>query len=348
MSYENSSPGDNLVFDVGAPTEADNNTNQPGEAVAQAAEPEGYLPSYRGELDDQPAAVTSFEDIFGAADNGYSSSLPALATEPQGQDNPAPVSSTVEPVTTAEETDEAFADLTPEQIDSMSEDELLAHYTGEPISMDDGIPTSLDEYDTGRHGADEPTSSSEEEPRKSTPILTLNVHKILGTAGKTVDQVTRKALTLPGLSKLKPAVTIGSVFVRAATIAVILILLWVLFSAVFALESGTGQTPVAAAVELPDHGEVKVTNIIRRDNKTYATVENTGDRTEHNISVSATGGAAHSMNPVSWFSPSKDEATCGGGLQSLEAGQSQDIELGCDHQVKGFRVGFDAKVDADE
>ena len=363
MSYENSSPGDDLVFDVGSPAEGGGAAaEQPKVVTVQAAEPDGYVPSYRGELDDQPAAVTSFEDIFGSADNGYSSSLPALDTTAEQSQSAAPVEVTQD---TAAETageniteditdtatggmDEAFADLTPEQIDSMSEDELLAHYTGEPISMDDGIPTSLDEYDTGRHGADEPTSSSEEEPRKSTPILTLNVHKILGTAGKTVDQVTRKALTLPGLSKLKPAVTIGSVFVRAATIAVILILLWVLFSAVSALESGTGQTPVAAAVELPDHGEVKVTNIIRRDNKTYATVENTGDRTEHTISVSATGGAAHIMNPVSWFSPSKDKATCGGGLQSLEAGQSQDIELGCDHQVKGFRVGFDAKVDADE
>lgn len=364
MSYENSSPGDNLVFDVGSPVEGGGGAaGQPEAVTAQAAEPDGYVPSYRGELDDQPAAVTSFEDIFGAADNGYSSSLPALDTTTTEQNQPAvPVKATQD--TAAEAAgeniaedvtgtatggmDEAFADLTPEQIDSMSEDELLAHYTGEPISLDDGIPSSLDEYDTTRPGVEGQASGDEEGGKKAAPILTLDVHKILGTAGNAVDQVTKKALTLPGLSKLKPSVTVGSVFVRAATVAIILILLLFVFSAVSKLESGTGQTPVAAVVELPDSGEVKVTNIIRRDNKTYATVENTGDRTEHNISVSATGGAAHIMNPVSWFSPSKDEATCGGGLQSLEAGQSQDIELGCDHQVKGFRVGFDAKVDADE
>ena len=362
MSYENSSPGDDLVFDVGSPAEGGGAAAEQPEAVtAQAAEPDGYVPSYRGELDDQPAAVTSFEDIFGSADNGYSSSLPALDTTAEQSQSAAPVEVTQD---TAAETagenitedvtdtatggmDEAFADLTPEQIDSMSEEELLAHYTGEPISLDDGIPGGLDEYDTTRPGVDE-QASGEEGGKKDAPILTLDVHKILGTAGNVVDQVTKKSLTLPGLSKLKPSVTVGSVFVRAATVAIILILLLFVFSMVSKLESGTGQTPVAATMELPDSGEVKVTNIIRRDNKTYATVENSGDRTERNISVSVTGGAAHIMNPISWFSPSRDEAKCGGGAQSLEAGQSQDIELDCDHQVTGFRVGFDAKVDADE
>lgn len=364
MSYDNSSPGDGLVFDVGSPAEGGGGAaaEQPVAVTAQAAEPEGYVPSYRGELDDQPAAVTSFEDIFGSVDNGYSSSLPALDTTSTKQSQPAaPVKASQDTAAkTAGENiaedvtgtatggmDEAFADLTPEQIDSMSEDELLAHYTGEPISLDDGIPSSLDEYETSRSGVEE-QASSEEGGKKAAPVLTLDVHKILGTAGNAVDQVTKKALTLPGLSKLKPAVTVGSVFVRAATVAIILILLLFVFSAVSKLESGTGQTPVAAAVELPDSGEVKVTNIIRRDNKTYATVENSGDRTERNISVSVTGGAAHIMNPLSWFSPSKDEAKCGGGAQSLEAGQSQDVELDCDHQVTGFRVSFDAKVEADE
>lgn len=360
MSYEDSSPGENLVFDLGSPATPEESTVElpDGNTTMQAAEPEEYVPSYRGELDDQPAAVTSFEDIFGSADNGYSSSLPALDTTATGQNQPvAPVEVTQETAgdnstedvkdTTTGGIDEAFADLTPEQIDSMSEDELLAHYTGEPISLDNGIPGGLDEYDTNRTGVDE-QASGEEGGKKAAPIFTLDVHKILGAAGNAVDQVTKKALTLPGLSKLKPAVTVGSVFVRAATVAIILILLLCVFLMVSKLESSTGQTPVAATVELPDSGEVKVTNIIRRDNKTYATVENSGDRTERNISVSVTGGAAHIINPLSWFSPSKDEAKCGGGAQSLEAGQSQDIELDCDHQVTGFRVSFDAKVDADE
>ena len=367
MSYDNSSPGDDLVFDVGSPAEGGGGADgQPATVTAQAAEPEGYVPSYRGELDDQPAAVTSFEDIFGSADNGYSSSLPALDTTTTEQNQPAaPVKATQDTAaeaageSIAEDTtgaaagelgdglDDGFADLTPEQIDSMSEDELLAHYTGEPISLDDGLPGSLDEYETSRSGVEE-QASSEEGGKKAAPVLTLDVHKILGSAGNVVDQVTKKALTLPGLSKLKPSVTVGSVFVRAATVAITLILLLTVFSVVSKLEFSTGQTPVTAAVELPDSGEVKVTNIIRRDNKTYATVENSGDRTEHNISVSVTGGAAHIMNPISWFSPSKDEAKCGGGAQSLEAGQSQDIELDCDHQVTGFRVSFDVKVDADE
>lgn len=347
MSYEDSSPGENLVFDLGSPATHEEPTVELPDGnttTAQDAEPEEYVPSYRGELDDQPAAVTSFEDIFGSSDNGYSSSLPSLDTA-QEQSKPVTVESVTEDTTT-EDPDEIFGDLTPEQIDSMSSDELLAHYTGEPIDSDDGIPGGLDEYETGNSEHDPQTNN--EGVKKSNPIANIDVHKILGTAGNAVDQVTKKALTLPGLSKIKPAVTVGSVFVRTATVAIILILLLTIFSAVSKLESNTGKTPVTATVELPDSGEVKVTNIIRRDNKTYATVENSGDRTEHNISVSVTGGAAHIMNPISWFSPSKDEAKCGGGVKSLEAGQSQDIELDCDRQVTGFRVVFDAQVTADE
>ena len=241
---------------------------------------------------------------MGRSDNGYSSSLPALDTA-QEQSKPVTVESVTEDTTT-EDPDEIFGDLTPEQIDSMSSDELLAHYTGEPIDSNDGIPGGLDEYDTGN--SENNTQTNNEGVKKSNPIANIDVHKILGTASNAVDQVTKKALTLPGLSKLKPAVTVGSVFARAATVAIILILLLTIFSVVSKLESSTGQTPVTASVELPDSGEVKVTNIIRHDNKTYATVENSGDRIEHNISVSVTGGAAHIMNPISWFSPSRDEA----------------------------------------
>ena len=103
--------------------------------------------------------------------------------------------------TTTEDPDEIFGDLTLEQIDSMSSDELLAHYTGEPIDSDDGIPGGLDEYETGNSEHDPQTNN--EGVKKSNPIANIDVHKILGTAGNAVDQVTKKALTLPGLSKIK-------------------------------------------------------------------------------------------------------------------------------------------------
>ena len=149
MSYEDSSPGENLVFDLGSPATHEEPTVELPDGnttTAQDAEPEEYVPSYRGELDDQPAAVTSFEDIFGSSDNGYSSSLPSLDTA-QEQSKPVTVESVTEDTTT-EDPDEIFGDLTPEQIDSMSSDELLAHYTGEPIDSDDGIPGGLDEYES--------------------------------------------------------------------------------------------------------------------------------------------------------------------------------------------------------
>lgn len=292
--------------------------------------------------------VTSLSDMFGEPDTssgGGSSQNDVWAidvddTEPADPQEPVSFGG-YEPETVAGE---------PDPVEDMSDAEFQAYIE----SLENGgaeQPPTTSQY-TPVEPVTNPTptvaSPAHTTPGKDSASHTgFSLNGIVQQVVRVLDGTSRRLFNLPGLKRFTHNLKPGTVFTRAITVTILLVLVAVGFKILGNLNTTEGVTKADATIELPDHGMLSVTQVERRDGKTYATVSNTGERVEKNISVDATGKASTLINPFTWFNPT-DAGSCHGSIPMLEADQTQVVELECEKQTTGFRVTYDVKVGADE
>lgn len=293
--------------------------------------------------------VTSLSDMFGEPDTNSSGgsshngvwAIDVDDTEPADHQEPVALGGYEEPETVTGE---------PDPVEDMSDAEFQAYIE----SLENGgeeQPSTTSQY-TPVEPVNNPTPAVAS-PAHTTPGKGsgshpgFSVNGIVQQMARVLDGTSRRLFNLPGVKRFTHNLKPGTVFTRAITITVLLVLVAVGFKILGNLNTTEGVSKADATIELPDHGMLSVTQIERRDGKTYATVSNTGERVEKNISVDATGKASTLINPLTWFKPT-DAGSCHGTIPMLEADQTQVVELTCDKQTTGFRVTYDVKVGADE
>lgn len=324
-----------LVGDVRIMLEDDGYTDpDEGTAVGEGSPPELATPTSGG-------VVSSFTEMFGndndtsggvwaidvgtttvgAADDATSWSAPVDAT-PSTAPQPAPETSV--PGNTPAGDD----------FEGMSDEEFRAYLK------------TIENPDTPTTPTSGPTSQQTPPPETATSDDTTVVGGIIQKITGALDTLTSWLLRVPGVKQVGKNITPGTVFARAVTITLLILLLLVGVKIVNTLNSSEGTHPVGAVTELPDGGALTITQIERHHGETTATISNTGDRVEKNITIEATGTAITPWNPGTWFNPTP--STCHGTIDTLDPDQTRSVSLTCDQQLTGLNVTYHAKAAADE
>lgn len=318
-----------LVGDVRIMLEDDGYTDpDEGTAVGEGSPPELATPTSGG-------VVSSFTEMFGndndtngvwaidvgttvgAADDTTSWSAPEGIT-------PQPAPETSVPGTTPAGDD----------FEGMSDEEFRAYLK------------TIENPDTPTTPIVEPTHPQPPPPETATSDDTTVAGGIIQKITGALDTLTSWLLRVPGVKKVGKNITPGTVFARAVTITLLILLLLVGVKIVNTLNSSEGTHPVGAVTELPDGGALTITQIERHHGETTATISNTGDRVEKNITIEATGTAINPWNPGTWFNPTP--STCHGTIDTLDPEVSNTVTLTCDKQLTGLNVTYHAKAAADE
>lgn len=323
-----------LVGDVRIMLEDDGYTDpDEGTAVGEGSPPELATPTSGG-------VVSSFTEMFGndndtngvwaidvgtttvgAADDATSWSAPVDAT-PSTAPQPAPETSV--PGNTPAGDD----------FEGMSDEEFRAYLK------------TIENPDTPTTPTSGPTSQQTPPPETATSDDTTVAGGIIQKITGALDTLTSWLLRIPGIKQAGKNITPGTVFARAVTITLLILLLLVGVKIVNTLNSSEGTHPVGAVTELPDGGALTITQIERHHGETTATISNTGDRVEKNITIEATGTAINPWNPGTWFNPTS--GTCHGTIDTLDPEVSNTVTLTCDKQLTGLNVTYHAKAAADE
>lgn len=303
-----------------------------------------------GSQDTGGRVVTSLSDMFGEPDTSSNTGSPQNGVWAIDVDDTEPAD-LQEPVSLGGYEPDTVVAGEPDPVEDMSDAEFQAYIESLENGGAEQPPTTTSQYppvepvNTPAPAVASPTDNTPGEDSASHPGFSVN--GVVQQVARVLDGASRRLFNLPGVRRFTSTLKPGTVFTRAITVTVLLVIVAVGFKILGNLNTTEGVSKADATIELPDHGMLSVTQVERRDGKTYATVSNTGERVEKNINVDATGHASTLINPLTWFKPT-DAGSCHGVIPMLEADQTQVVELTCDKQTTGFRVTYDVKVGADE
>lgn len=301
-----------------------------GTVVSEGSPPELATPTSGG-------VVSSFTEMFGN-DNDTSGGVWAIDVGTTvGAADDATSWSAHEGITPQPAPETSIPDGNPagDEFEGMSDEEFRAYL--KTIENPDTPPTP-----TPTGPATQQATSPEETPENSHNTTGVVIQKITGA----LDTLTSWLLRIPGIKQAGKNITPGTVFARAVTITILILLLLVGVKIVNTLNNSEGTHPVGAVTELPDGGALTITQIERHHGETTATISNTGDRVEKNIIIEATGTAINPWNPGTWFNPTP--STCHGTIDTIDPEVSNTVTLTCDKQLTGLNVTYHAKAAADE
>ena len=319
-----------LVGDVRIMLEDDGYTDpDEGTAVGEGSPPELATPTSGG-------VVSSFTEMFGN-DNDTSGGVWAIDVGTTvGAADDATSWSAPEGITPQPAPETSIPDGNPagDDFEGMSDEEFRAYLK------------TIENPDTPTTPIVEPTHPQPTPPETATSDDTTVAGGIIQKITGALDTLTSWLLRIPGIKQAGKNITPGTVFARAVTITILILLLLVGVKIVNTLNNSEGTHPVGAVTELPDGGALTITQIERHHGETTATISNTGDRVEKNIIIEATGTAINPWNPGTWFNPTP--STCHGTIDTIDPEVSNTVTLTCDQHLTGLNVTYHAKAAADE